>query len=178
MTNIEIFTLCNSILTTVALSLTYFNYRHSRKKDFQDKLYQIKLDAYKELNMKCYDAFKQLNINSSPFDEIYNIDTKPEWDIFFLREIPKLYYVGFQLQESIYNYAHILPNDVMESYYDFSNNCLSFVTNSAHFNIELIIDSTDRIWKQYAELIDITRKDLSIEKVDKGLFKRMNSPLT
>jgi len=50
MNTIEIFTLCNTILTTVTLTIAYSNYHLSKKKDFQDKLFQIKLDAYKDLN--------------------------------------------------------------------------------------------------------------------------------
>lgn len=128
MSTIEIITLSNTVLTTITLTLTYFNYHHSRKKDFQDKLFQIKLDAYKELNAKCYDAYLTLNINSEPFNEIYKIDTKDEWDRYFDKEFMGLYKVGFQLQETIYGYAYLLPNDVITKYYDFSNFCLGFVT--------------------------------------------------
>jgi hypothetical protein len=177
MTNLEILTLCNSILTTAALSLAFFNYKHSRKKDFQDKLYQLKLDAYKELNAKCYEAYKQLNSNSWPFSEIYNIEIETEWDTFFVKEVSKLYHVGFELQELIYNHSHILPNEVIEAYNEFSNFCLGFVTKSAHYDTHLIVDSTGRLWGIYTELIDIIRNDLHIEKVNKDLFKRMNNPI-
>ncbi|TFF37889.1 hypothetical protein [Mucilaginibacter psychrotolerans] len=177
MSTIEIFTLCNTILTTVTLTVTYFNYHHLRKKDFQDKLFQIKLDAYRDLNAKCYDAYLTLNINSEPFNEIYNIETKEEWDKYFEKEFMGLYKVGFGLQESIYGYAYLLPTAVIEKYYDFSNFCLGFVTMSAHFDTGLIVDNTDRMWGYYAELLNLIRHDLKIEVIDKGLLKRVTNPL-
>lgn len=175
MTPIEIFTLINTLLTTLTLTISYFNYHHSRKKDFQDKLFQIKLDAYKDLNAKCYDAYLTLNINSTPFNKIYDFENKADWDVFFDKEFKGLYKVGFQLQESIYGYGYLLPNDVIEKYFDFSNFCLGFVTMSAHFDTALIVDNSDRMWAYYIELLNLIRHDLKIEVIDKGLLKRVTS---
>ena len=179
MNTIEGITLGNAVLTAVTLTISYFNYHYSRKKDFQDKLFQIKLDAYKELNAKCYDAFRTLNILSSPFSEIYNFEEneKEKWDEFFQKEISKLYHVGFKLQETIYGYAHLLPNSVIEQYYEFSNFCLGFVTMSAHFDAGLIINNTDRLWGYYTDLLNTIREDLKIETIDKGLLKRVINPV-
>lgn len=178
MNTLEIITLCNTILTTAALTVTYFNYHHSRKKDFQDKLFQIKLDAYKELNAKCYDAYLKLNINSHPFNEVYNIISKTAWDIYFDKEITKLYHVGFNLQETIYSYSYLLPNDVIEKYYNFSSFCLSFITNSAHYDTGLMSDTTEKLWENYTQLINLIRHDLNIEMIDKGLLKRIATPIS
>lgn len=177
MSTAETFTLCNIVLTSVTLTFTYFNYHHSRKKDFQDKLFQIKLDAYKELNARCYDAYLTLNINSAPFNEIYNIETKEEWDKYFDKEFMGLYKVGFELQEVIYSYAYLLPNDIIEKYYEYSNFCLGFVTMSAHFNTGLIVDNTGRLWEYYTDLVNSIRHDLKIEIIDKGLLKRVTNPI-
>jgi len=177
MNSIEIITSCNIVLTTITLTISYFSYHHSRKKDFQDKLFQIKLDAYKELNAKCYDAYLTLNINSAPFNEIYKIDTKEEWRKYFDKEFMTLYKVGFQLQKTIYGHAYLLPNDVITKYYDFSNFCLSFVTMAAHYDAGLIIDSTDRMWDYYSDLVNLIRQDLKIEIINKGLLKRVTNPV-
>lgn len=114
-------------------------------------------------------------MNSSPFNEVYEINTKEEWDKYFVKEIGKLYHVGFTLQETIYNYAYLLPNDVIGKYYDFSNYCLSFVTNSAQYDTVLMCDTTDRLWQHYTDLVNLVRHDLKIELIDESLLHRLTN---
>lgn len=73
------FALFGIILTLVNVVMTYFNLQHNRKKDFQDKLFQLKLDAYTELNEACYKSVIRLDINSTPFVQIYDFEKKDEW---------------------------------------------------------------------------------------------------
>jgi hypothetical protein len=176
MITVEAIALCNTILTIITLTVTYFNFRHSRKKDFQNKLFQIKLDAYKDLSTKCYDAYLTLDINSTPFNEIYKIETKEDWDSYFVKEITPLYQVGFKLQKSIYAYAYLLPDNIIEQYYAFSNLCLSLVTSSAHFDTELIINNSDQLFEDYVALVKLIKQDLKIEVINKGLLNRVSHP--
>jgi len=176
MTNIEIITLSNTVLTTVTLALAYFNYSHSRKKDFQDKLYQLKLDAYKDLNAKCYDAYLALSSNAEPFDQLNEIDTPEEWDKVLGKASSKLYKIGYGLQESFFGYAYLLPDKVLDQYHEYSNFCIGFATMAFHYDTVLIADNTDRLWDYYTGLVNLIRQDLNIEVIDKGLLKRVSRP--
>lgn len=53
MTNPEILTVVNIILTVITIAVSYANYTHIRQKDFQDNLYKIKVEAYKNLIDQC-----------------------------------------------------------------------------------------------------------------------------
>lgn len=162
-------------LTSVNVLLTYFNLRHSRKKEFQDKLFQFKIDAYKTLNDACYAAVKRLDVNSTPYFEIYNFTDKDKWAKHCEANIGAEIIEGFKLQDLVYGQAIYLPTDVVDKFYEFTNDCISFVTQSYHFDTGLIILNQDRLWNKYIELLNLIRKDLNIELIDTGLKHRISS---
>lgn len=175
MTTEQIFTTITVGLTSVNVLLTYFNLRHSRKKEFQDKLFQFKIDAYKTLNDACYFAIKRLDVNSTPYVEIYNYTDEKEWVKYCEANMGTEIIEVFKLQDLVYGQAMYLPTDVVDKFYDFTNDCISFVTHAYHFDTGLIISNQDRLWDKYIELLNLIRKDLNIELIDTGLKHRISS---
>ncbi len=175
MTTDQIFITITVVLTSINVLLTYFNLRHSRKKEFQDKLFQFKIDAYKLLNEACYSAVKRLDINSKPYVEIYKFTDKKEWVKYCEANMGAEIIDGFKLQDLVYGQAMYLPADVVDKFYCFTNNCISFVTQAYHFDTGLIISNQDRLWEEYIELLNLIRKDLNIELIDTGLRHRISS---
>lgn len=177
MTTEQIFTSVIIILTTINAGITFFNLKFSRRKDFQDKLFQIKLDAFNEMNMACYEATKFLSTNCSPFAEIYKIEEKKDWEIYFQETISVEYHKYFDLQNLTYKYSLVLPPKVVDQYHEFTNRCLSYITMSFHFDAGLLIDSQDKLWENYINLLNEFRGDLKIEKIDGGLRNRLSSKI-
>jgi hypothetical protein len=175
MTTEQIFTTITVGLTSVNVLLTYFNLRHSRKKEFQDKLFQFKIGAYKTLNDAYYSAVKRLDVNSTPYVEIYNYTDEKEWVKYCEANMGTEIIEGFKLQDLVYGQAMYLPRDVVDKFYDFTNDCISFVTHAYHFDTGLIISNHDRLWDKYIELLNLIRKDLNIELIDTGLKHRISS---
>jgi hypothetical protein len=175
MTTEQTFTLVTIVLTTANAVMTFLNLRYSRKKDFQDKLYQLKLDAYKELNDACYETTQRLDINSSPFVEIYDTKDKDEWLKYCETNMGEQISKSFDLQKLTYKYSLILPADIVDKYHEFTNKCISFVTISYHFDTGLIIENQDRLWDLYIDILNSFRKDLEIDTIDGGLRQRINS---
>lgn len=174
MTIEQTFTLTTIILTTVNVGLTYFNLKYNRKKDFQDKLYQLKLDAYRELNESCYEATQRLDINSTPFVQIYDFKDKSEWTEYCKQNMGEQFIQSFDLQKLTFKNSLILPSDIVDKYHEFTNFCISFVTSSYHFDQGLIINNQDRLWDLYTDLLNSFRKDLQIETIDGSLSKRIS----
>lgn len=172
-----IFTLSTILLTSINVGLTYLNIKNSRRKEFQDKLFQLKLDAYKEMNDVCYNATKRLNVNSFPFCEIYNFKDKKEWENYCIKNMGEQFHLGFGMQDLTYKYSLILPKSVVEKYYDFTNYCINFITTTYHFDTGLMIDNQERIWDLYNKLLNEFRKDLNIEIIDGGLQQRISSKM-
>ena len=173
MTVSEILTLVNIILTAFTLTVAYFTYRHSREKDFQDKLYQIKIEAFKDINEKCYSAYKKLNINSTPIVQIYDFTEKTDWEIYYKKEVVQMQQIGFDLQNDVYKYTVFIPADIGDKLYFFSDLCMSFVEECIHFDPELLIEKQKILWDSYADLVKTMRKDLMVDVIDYGLFNRI-----
>lgn len=177
MTMTAIFTIISIGLTAINAGLTYWNLRHNRKKDFQDKLYQLKLTAYTELSAACYEATKQLDINSSPFVEIYDFDDKDKWSKYCEKNMGEQFAKSFDMQKLTYRHTLYLPSNIVDKYHEFTNYCISFVTTSYHFDTGLIISNQDRLWGMYIDLLKEFRKDLNIDMIDGDLRSRITSKI-
>lgn len=173
MTTEQTFTFATIVLTAVNVVMTFFNLRHGKKKEFQDKLFQLKLDAYKELNNSCYETTQRLDINSSPFVEIYDTKDEDQWVKHCKANMREQISKSFDLNKLIYKYSLILPSEIINKYHEFTNESISFVTMSYHFNTGLIIENQDRLWGLYIDILNSFRKDLEIDMIDSGLRKRI-----
>jgi len=177
MTTEQIFTTITIGLTAANVLLLYSNLRNSQRKDFQDKLFQFKIDAYKTLNDACYATVKRLDINSSPYVEIYNYADKEQWVTYCEAYMGSEIIDGFKLQDLVYGQAMYLPVEVVDEFYTFTNDCISFVTQVYHFDAGLIIDNQDLLWDKYINILNLIREDLNIKLIDTGLKRRIVSKM-
>lgn len=173
MTTTEILTLTNIVLTAIAIAVTYANYTHIREKDFQDNLYKTKVEAYRTLIEQCVDIWRQLDINSTPFVQIYDVKDEAQWMEYFLKEIHPLYHLAFDLQKEIFRHTTFLPSKVMDKVFEFSEECLSYITTASHFDTGLIIQRQDELHDLFFELVNTLRSDLGIELIDESLNRRI-----
>lgn len=173
MTTVEILTLTNIILTAITLTVTYFNYRHSREKDFQDNLHKIKSESYKTIIDQCLDGWQQLDINSTPFEKIYDCKDKTEWDVYYEKNVSTLIHIGFDIQKTIFKETVFLPSKVMDTVFEFSNKCIRYVVIAGNFDTSLLIEKQDELHELFFEVINSLRSDLGIEMIDKSLKKRI-----
>lgn len=170
----EILTLVNICMTAVSMSILYFNYRHTREKDFHDNIYKLKLDSYKKIIAQCHNAYKTLDINSTPFAQLYDIKDTQEWRKYYEQSITPLFRIGFDIRDIIYTDTVFLPSHVMDETFKFSDNCLQFVTICAHQNSEYIINKQDELHDLYFNVVNTIRADLGIEIIDDSLKARIN----
>lgn len=168
-------TLFGIFLTLINIILTYFNLRFSRRKEFQDKLFQLKFEAYNELNNACYESVNRLDINSTPFVQIYDFKQKDEWVEYCENNMGNEYKQSHDIQRLMYKYSLILPSDIIEKYYEFTNACISFVTSCYHFDSELISNNQNQLANLYVDLINKFRTDLNIDLIDGSLSRRISS---
>ena len=173
MTTPETLTIVNIILTIVTIAVSYANYTHIREKDFHDNLYKTKVEAYKKLIDQCVDVWKQLDINSTPFVQIYEIKDPEEWKEYYLKEVSKLFHLGFDLQKEIFKHTTFLPSKVMDKVFEFSEQCLSYVTIASHFDTGLIIERQDELHELFFEVVNTLRSDLGIEVINESLKSRI-----
>ena len=172
-----IFTLSTILLTSINVGLTYLNIRNGRRKEFEDKLFQLKLDAYNEMNQVCYEAIKRLDINSSPFCDIYNFKEKEEWEKHYTENVNEQLHYGFEMRDLIFKYTLIIPSTIISKYEIFTNHCINYVTICAHFDIEMIMDKENKISDLYYDLLNDFRIDLKIDIIDGGLRQRITSKM-
>jgi hypothetical protein len=135
----------------------------------------MKVDAYKSLNDACYASIMRLDINSTPYVEIYNYADENEWLKYCEANMGAEIIEGFRLRDLVYRQVIYLPTEIVDKFYDFSNDCLSFVTQAYHFDASIIIANQDRLWEKYIDLMNSIRKDMNIEIIDTGLRRRISS---
>lgn len=175
MSNEQYFTILSIAFTAINVAISFSIFKYNRKKDFQDKLFQIKLDAYKELNEICYETLKRLDINSTPFVQIYDFTNKEEWVEYCEKEMGEQIVLSFALKDFAYKYSLVLPTKILDQFNIFTNASLSFITMSYHFDTGYIIENQQKLHDIYWELLNMYRKDLNIESIDIDLKKRLLS---
>lgn len=173
MTTEETLTTINIFLTSITLVVGYLTYRFSKKKDFEDQLFQIKIEAYKEINEACFKAFQKLDVNSTPFVEMYDFKTENEWRKYYEKEVTPLFYIGFDIEKLVFKHTLFLPPGIVDKFDEYGQYCLSYITQFGHFDSKLNCESSDRLWEMYTELLGLLREDLKVLELDKGLVSRI-----
>ena len=173
MTMEETLTTINIILTSMTLVVGYLTYRFSKKKDFEDKLFQIKIEAYKEINNACFKAFQKLDVNSTPFIELYDFKTKEKWEKYYEKNIIPYYNVGIGIEKLVFKHSLFLPQEIVGKVDEYGQFCLSYVTQYSHFNSGLNCESHDRLWELYTELLGLFKENLHVLELDQGLVSRI-----
>lgn len=171
------FDIINLSLIAVNSFVLYKTYYADRKKDFENRLYELKLTAYTDLNKVCSDIQLQMDVNSSPFVEIYDfkLDQRDEWEKYCQSNILKMVNIGQQcLDDAERNYGLYISNEVLSKLREFCLLATRFVVESHHFDTSILIDKQDRIAQALYDLRDEMRRDMNFDVLDRSLQKRIN----
>jgi hypothetical protein len=167
-------TLVNALLTIINLVISNNTYKLSKKKDFQENLYYLKLEAYNEITRYCYKCMEELSIQNNPINKIYDITDMDEWQDYCKTELDPLYKTVAEIENLSFKHYLILPSDFLEQINAFRFSCFQYLCN-----VQNLKDSTgtfsfgSELWNEYHILVNKFRKDLSIQELDKTLAKRI-----
>ena len=120
-----------------------------------------------------YETWRQLDINSTPFVQIYDFNNKEDWQKYYEKEVGKLVHLGFDIRKTIFKETTFLPSKVMDTVFEFSNKCISYVVVASHFDTGLIIERQDELHKLFFDVVDAFRNDLGIEVINESLKIRI-----
>ncbi|NID13749.1 hypothetical protein [Fibrivirga algicola] len=163
------------ILTTVAclsfLVSGLLVYWRENKKLFQEKIFEQKLGAYKEvleeLGMYYEDVFSFLNFFQyyDKSEEQWLIDSKPYFDEYF----PK----AFALKRLYYKNLILLPEPQLTHLNETLGRCIRHITVHHHIHTTIPFDSHDELYDLIATFAEKAREDLSISVLNAALNKRL-----
>jgi hypothetical protein len=177
MTTEQKFTIITILLTAINAFMTYINFRHNRKKEFQEKLFELKLEAFNEINQVCLNAIRRLDINSSPFNEIYEYKNLEAWEEYCEKNIGEQFIKSLDMKDLTYKYGIIIPPCILDKYHEFANLCVAYVTTSTHFETKLIVNLQEKLHNHYIDILNEFRTDLKIETIDDSLKNRLLSKM-
>lgn len=167
--------IANIILTFINVILTYFNFSTSRKKDFEDKLYQLKIDIYQDLSHKLQSHILRLDINQEPFIKLYEIRDNKKWTKYLQNTTADIIGDTIDIQNEIFKHYHILPQKVIQKYSELTELFLGFIAQSYHGDSGILIGVQDKVWDKYYDFLKTLRNDLKIEEIDSSLNERISS---
>jgi len=163
---------CSAVVAACASVVTVLNYRLSRKLANENKLYEEKIRSY-------HVVIKALNEASARYldcagdyltGEEKGNGTKELFDT-LNDELDKSFYA---LEDAIYENSLVIPDKIMRKIYHFLD-----LLDMDEFLNEMLGDGRleefeDSINVLFDKIINAMRKDLSFEKLDIGLKKRIS----
>lgn len=139
----------------------------------EDYHYKEKSRVYRKLLKQCSDAVRELDYSSTPFTQIHDFKDKGKWEKYFLKEITPLYHLGFDLEEAAQENSTVLSKKVMRGVVRFSQMCLRYVTNAAHFDGGIMLDTQSRLLNAFEGVQRCMRDDLHIDDLERGIKSRL-----
>jgi hypothetical protein len=165
------FTSIVSIATSIFLGVIVYNF--TKKKDFQEKLYEQKCIAYQDLLQGCFEYMEKLNMSKEPFRKMYEYTSIEDWQTFCLNGDKELLEEGYTLMKKIHKYYLFIPKKNITMYTEFIKDCLLQVNRMQLFNSKLIIEHTAELIGKYYDLLNGFREDLKIDLIDDALTERL-----
>ncbi|MEZ4720403.1 MAG: hypothetical protein R2813_00835 [Flavobacteriales bacterium] len=153
---------------------------HDKRKDFESKLFELKLEAYRSIHVACSEIQLQLDINSDPFVKIYDYDKsqKGEWEDYCRENILPMVNVGQGCFDSVFKeHGVYIPNSVMDCLQEFCVLATRYIVESVHFDTRILLDKEDRLNEALFNLRQTMRTDLGIDKLDRSLEDRINAKI-
>ncbi|UZO80389.1 hypothetical protein NBT05_15710 [Aquimarina sp. ERC-38] len=133
----QVLTSINILLTSATFLVGYLTYRFYKKKDYEDKIFNMKFETYSKLNELCFNAFNKLNPNNSPLVEIYDYKDKDKWTKYYEKEVMKMDEIALEIERVIMKSSFYLPSETLNAALEFSQYCIKYITQYAHFDTEL-----------------------------------------
>lgn len=161
------------IFATFVMSL--INYWHNKRKDLEEKLYDVKVEAYRQLSNTAFILIEKLRIQGYPFSEIKKPYHANEMEEYFNKEYHTMENTISESKKIGQHYMVFLPNGALNNYFHFISSCEIYVIKGQDFNYDLLYDLKSRCLMDYYKMIDFFRNDLGIDKLDESLKKRLKS---
>ncbi|MEZ5084330.1 MAG: hypothetical protein R2750_12930 [Bacteroidales bacterium] len=173
MNKIEI--LIQILISTIAIAawlISYTQLRRTRRQNNEDYIFNQKLDCYRVLIRKSFDFLQD---TFSLLDELPDFKgTKDEWT---KEKMPSLYRLHYpkieQMECTIKEYSFLFPEYFIDEFDNFLFRSARFIVEHYHFNNEHSINNYDKLTEIHNELINLTRKDLHINVLNKKLNYRL-----
>lgn len=166
----DIITLITSFCTfLIGGALVYWR---ENRKSFQEKIFEYKYTAYKEIieqiGMYYQDVFSLL----AEYQEFEG--TEEQW----LQKMPELFREYYpkarELDRLYFKYLAILPEDQLNRLRDLTRLSVGHITNHYHYRSGFPQDSYDRLWDKLINFAIEARKDLSTDLLNSTLSKRLS----
>lgn len=145
-------------------------YRENRKL-FQEKIFENKINAYKEIleeiGIYYEDVFRFLEY----FQEYEK--TENEWNIDSLPFFKEYYKKAYDLKRLYYKNLVLLPESQLVKLDKLLSRCISHITNHSHIRTAFPHDSYGNLYDQYIEFAEQARQDISINILNISLNKRL-----
>ena len=147
-------------------------YWRENRKSFQEKIFEYKYNAYKEI-------VEQIGIY---YEDIYGLleeyqdfeGTEEEWS----KKMPELFREYYpkakELDRLYFKHLVILPEEQLNRLRKLTQLSIGHITNHYHYHTIYPHDSYSRLWTQLIDFALEARKDLSTDLLNNTLSKRLS----
>jgi len=147
-------------------------YWRENKKSFQEKIFDYKYIAYKEI----------LQEIGTFYEEVYSLldiyqffeETQEEWRINFSGEFKKYLEKARKIDKLYYKNLSILPENLLTKLREFNFLAYGHLTHHATLNSDLPHRSYERLWELLLEFAEESRKNLSTDILNVTLSRRLS----
>lgn len=147
-------------------------YWRENKKSFQEKVFEYKYLAYKDILEQIGVYYQEVY---AFLDEFQHFDgTVEEWTKIFQEECPEYYSKARQLDRLYFKYLSLLPENQLNKLRALTRLANAHVTSHFHFKTSLPHDSYDKLWEMFIDFAETARKDLSTNILNATLNKRLS----
>jgi hypothetical protein len=171
MTASDISALFAILISVLALLFTFLNFKRERNKINQDLIFQEKISAYKDLISQANQTYESLYPLVTKVQEFEG--TPEEWLSFFVEVRAEYSNLGYEFQKLLFKHLPILPNEIYKEMDKFCTKIIEFVTITIDCNSETTMKSYNNLEKKLHKIIDCTRADLNVDKLNIVLSKRL-----
>ncbi|MCH7410192.1 hypothetical protein MM239_12360 [Belliella sp. DSM 111904] len=147
-------------------------YWRENKKTFQEKIFEYKFEAYREI-LEAIGTYYQDVYNF--LERFQNFDgSEKEWELIFLKESGTYTSKAMRLELLFYKYLSTLPQKQLELFREITLLAQGHITNHFHCRSSFPHDSYDRLWDLFIDFSEEARKDLGYDILNSSLNKRLS----
>jgi len=160
------------VLPTLTLILGVgFVYWRENRKLFQEKIFEFKLNAYKEILEEVGLFYEDI---FSFLERLQDYEkSEDEWNVDAKEDFSSYYKKAFALKRLYYKSMVLLPEEQLNELNLLMSRCISHVTMHSHIGTDLPHDSYHNLYEKINGFAELARKDLSINLLNASLNKRL-----
>lgn len=160
-------------ISALAISFLTFwlTYIRENRKKFQENLYDLKLDAYKNIIKEVWNFIEEAyNLNEEM--QVFEGD-KREWLAKFEKESSKYLDQAYELTVHSTENVLIFPENSIDKLNEIIRLSTSHVITAYHFDFEMMQESYNNLIESFNDFVNLARKELGTNKLNKSLNKRL-----